>query len=203
MQLIDQIHTSNSTDESISSVAQDGWQTCSRIARKHSQPFIDDDYIIARKRRSLDGLISEPETTRSVDATDLLPLQNIRNTKYGNSKNRHSSAMDGINSTRTHSFVHRTFIRPEKCWSCGKKIGFGLHAKRMGQKCQLCHISVHDCCGDKILLPCIPMGGSNKMATAGVISDYAPPTSPMIPAIVIYSVAEVERRGLKTAGIYG
>ena len=34
------------------------------------------------------------------------------------------------------------------------------------------------------------------------MADYAPGTSPMIPAIVIHCVTEIERRGLNEVGIY-
>lgn len=52
-------------------------------------------------------------------------------------------------------------------------------------------------------MPCVPtvQTPSNK-GFVGTVADYAPGTSPMIPAIVIHCVTEIERRGLNEVGIY-
>jgi len=52
-------------------------------------------------------------------------------------------------------------------------------------------------------MPCVPIVQipSNK-GFVGTVADYAPNTSPMIPALVIHCVNEIERRGLNEVGIY-
>lgn len=107
------------------------------------------------------------------------------------------SAVDQINS-RSHCFTNKTVIRPEYCLYCSKRIGFG----RMMLKCVDCCAISHTECRGKIPLPCVPTGTPTRKGCTGTISDFAPPEWPMIPAIVVRCVMEVERRGLTEVGIY-
>ena len=52
-------------------------------------------------------------------------------------------------------------------------------------------------------MPCVPtvQTPSNK-GFVGTVADYAPNKSPMIPALVIHCVNEIERRGMSEVGIY-
>lgn len=169
----------------------------SRTGTKHRQSFLDDEPATVKKRRSSGLLTPFVPTAPSVESIESQPYQDADG-KYDDQKNiAKLSAMHRIN-TRTHVFVSKTFIMPETCSTCGKKIGFG----RMVYKCVECNAVAHPECFDKVALPCIPMGASPKKPGAGVISDYAPSSPPMVPAIVIHSVNEVERRGLKEIGIY-
>jgi Rac GTPase-activating protein 1 len=36
----------------------------------------------------------------------------------------------------------------------------------------------------------------------GTISDYAPPTAPMVPSLIVHCINEVDLRGLNEVGIY-
>nr|CAD7264792.1 unnamed protein product [Timema shepardi] len=101
--------------------------------------------------------------------------------------------------SRPHVFVTKTTIRPETCGPCNRRIKFGKVALR----CQDCRTSCHNECKDKVPLPCVPLGNTpNKKGGMGVIGDYAPTMSPMIPSILVHCIQEVELRGLKEVGIY-
>ncbi|RZF44502.1 hypothetical protein LSTR_LSTR002275 [Laodelphax striatellus] len=103
--------------------------------------------------------------------------------------------------TRTHNITTKNVLKPENCDPCGKKIKFG----RTALKCLDCRTVCHMECRDQLSLPCIPPGnvttpkGNSQMMA---IADYAPPTSPMIPALVVHCINEIEKRGPKETGIY-
>ncbi|KAI0235450.1 Rac GTPase-activating protein 1 [Lamellibrachia satsuma] len=106
----------------------------------------------------------------------------------------------GKSLNRVHSFVSKTVIRPETCIPCGKRIKFG----RMVMKCKDCRATAHPECKDLLPLPCCPNNttpGAGKHNT-GLLADYAPSDPPMIPALVIHCVNEIEARGLSEVGIY-
>ncbi|ELU10445.1 hypothetical protein CAPTEDRAFT_161236 [Capitella teleta] len=112
---------------------------------------------------------------------------------------RRQNSAGGLN--KLHSFVNKTLLKPvEACNPCGKKMKFG----RPIAKCRDCRATVHPECKDLVPLPCIPVTVTPNSCKngRGLISDYAPVDSPMIPAIVIHCVNEVESRGLSEVGIY-
>ena len=55
-------------------------------------------------------------------------------------------------------------------------------------------------------LPCVPVASTQKTPSisgqAFVIADYTPATSPMVPALVVHCVKEIEARGLGEVGLY-
>ncbi|KAJ8313651.1 hypothetical protein KUTeg_008212, partial [Tegillarca granosa] len=109
------------------------------------------------------------------------------------------SASKGLN--RVHFFISKTVIKPESCIPCGKRIKFG----KLAMKCKDCRAVCHPECKDNLPLPCIPNAPSTPGTakfSGGVISDFTPLESPMIPAIVVHCVNEVEARGLNEVGIY-
>lgn len=106
----------------------------------------------------------------------------------------------GNSLTKPHLFDSKTFIKQETCFVCAKKIKFG----KTGMKCKACFSVCHMECKDLAPLPCsvaivTPVGPKNGN---GVISDYTPCEPPMIPALVIHCVNEIESRGLNEIGIY-
>ncbi|XP_048245116.1 rac GTPase-activating protein 1-like isoform X2 [Haliotis rufescens] len=112
---------------------------------------------------------------------------------------RSSSAGKGLN--RVHVFISRTFIKPETCVPCGKRIRFG----KLAMKCKDCKATCHPDCKDQLPLPCMPNAPSTPGAhqkAGGLISDFTPSDSPMIPSLVVHCVNEVETRGLSEVGIY-
>lgn len=54
------------------------------------------------------------------------------------------------------------------------------------------------------MAPCVPqsVGTPTTKGVIGVIGDYAPSTSPMVPAIIVHCINEIEIRGLNEIGIY-
>lgn len=171
----------------------------STMERKHRSSYLQEEPIVNKKQKSTEHSTYFTPTAPRIESINSLESAKVvtvvKNSKYDN--NEYSSALDRIN-TRTHSFVSKTFIMPESCLWCSKKIGFG----RMVFKCLDCNAISHPECRDKIPLPCIPMGTPTKKMGNGTISDYAPSIPPMIPAIVIHCINEVEQRGLCEVGIY-
>uniref|UniRef100_A0A3Q2ZUJ1 Rac GTPase-activating protein 1 n=1 Tax=Kryptolebias marmoratus TaxID=37003 RepID=A0A3Q2ZUJ1_KRYMA len=100
---------------------------------------------------------------------------------------------------RLHEFVSKTVIKPESCVPCGKRIKFG----KISLKCRDCKVVSHPECRERCPLPCIPnLGGTPVRIGEGVLADYVPDTSPMIPPLVVHCVNEIEHRGLHEAGLY-
>lgn len=100
---------------------------------------------------------------------------------------------------RLHEFVSKTVIKPESCVPCGKRIKFG----KISLKCRDCRVVSHPECRDRCPLPCIPALQATPVKIGeGVLSDYVPDTSPMIPPLVVHCISEIEQRGLHEAGLY-
>uniref|UniRef100_UPI0037E9ACEC rac GTPase-activating protein 1 n=1 Tax=Semicossyphus pulcher TaxID=241346 RepID=UPI0037E9ACEC len=100
---------------------------------------------------------------------------------------------------RQHEFVSKTVIKPESCVPCGKRIKFG----KLSLKCRDCRVVSHLECRDRCPLPCIPnLGATPVKIGEGVLADYVPDTSPMIPPLVVHCISEIEQRGLHEAGLY-
>ncbi|XP_070824084.1 rac GTPase-activating protein 1 [Chaetodon trifascialis] len=100
---------------------------------------------------------------------------------------------------RLHEFVSKTVIKPESCVPCGKRIKFG----KISLKCRDCKVVSHPECRERCPLPCIPnLVGTPVKIGEGVLADYVPDTSPMIPPLVVHCVSEIEQRGLHEAGLY-
>ncbi|XP_019736959.1 rac GTPase-activating protein 1-like [Hippocampus comes] len=100
---------------------------------------------------------------------------------------------------KQHIFVPKTVIKSEFCAPCGRRTKFG----KMYLRCQDCRIVTHPECRDCCPLPCNPVSISTPIRTAeSTLADFAPTTSPKIPALVIYCIKEIEHRGLHEVGLY-
>ncbi|NP_001084820.1 Rac GTPase activating protein 1 L homeolog [Xenopus laevis] len=100
---------------------------------------------------------------------------------------------------RLHEFVSKTVIKPESCVPCGKRIKFG----KISLKCRDCRVVAHPECRERCPLPCIPtVGGTPVRIGEGILADFAPLTSPMIPPIIVHCVSEIQQRGLHETGVY-
>uniref|UniRef100_A0A3B4XSJ6 Rac GTPase-activating protein 1 n=1 Tax=Seriola lalandi dorsalis TaxID=1841481 RepID=A0A3B4XSJ6_SERLL len=100
---------------------------------------------------------------------------------------------------RLHEFVSKTVIKPESCVPCGKRIKFG----KISLKCRDCRVVSHPECRERCPLPCIPnLGATPVKIGEGVLADYVPDMSPMIPPLVVHCISEIEQRGLHEAGLY-
>ncbi|KAG0419850.1 hypothetical protein HPB47_003844 [Ixodes persulcatus] len=105
--------------------------------------------------------------------------------------------------SRVHDFVSKTVIRPETCGPCCKRIKF----YKTALKCMRCRSTCHPECRDQVPLPCVqvsqtPTQGNSHTYKGTVIADHVPPSAPMVPAIVVHCIQEVERRGLSEVGLY-
>ncbi|XP_066251878.1 rac GTPase-activating protein 1-like [Euwallacea similis] len=100
---------------------------------------------------------------------------------------------------RQHSLQQKTIVMPDSCICCEKRLRFGKSA----MKCKECRSVCHFECKDQLALPCVPVVNTptNKYAM-GLISDYTPTLSPMVPALVIHCTNEIELRGLNELGLY-
>uniref|UniRef100_A0A3B4BGF4 Rac GTPase-activating protein 1 n=1 Tax=Periophthalmus magnuspinnatus TaxID=409849 RepID=A0A3B4BGF4_9GOBI len=111
----------------------------------------------------------------------------------------HPSTPQNNGGVRLHEFVSKTVIKPESCVPCGKRIKFG----KISLKCRDCRVVSHPECRDRCPLPCIPTLPATPVKIGeGVLADYVPETSPMIPPLVVHCISEIEQRGLHEPGLY-
>ncbi|KAK2722054.1 hypothetical protein QYM36_002563 [Artemia franciscana] len=102
-------------------------------------------------------------------------------------------------NNRSHSFMTKTLFKNEVCTYCGRKMRFGTTVL----KCVDCRAFVHTDCKTKLPLPCIAVSTTpSKRDFSGELADYVPDASPMVPALIVHCVNEVEKRGLTEQGIY-
>lgn len=115
-------------------------------------------------------------------------------------KDKSNNPIKGRSSVkRQHSFVPKTVIRPDTCGPCNKRIRFG----KIVLKCKDCRGICHTECKDELPLPCIPQVNTpTQKGAIGTIADYAPTVPPMVPALIVHCVNEIELRGLNEVGIY-
>ncbi|CAB3376494.1 Hypothetical predicted protein [Cloeon dipterum] len=103
----------------------------------------------------------------------------------------------GRMNSRNHVFCAKNVLMPEMCGPCGKKIKFAAKVLR----CVDCRAICHPECKNDVPLPCVPMG-LTPMKKMGCVADYTSMTPPMVPAIVVHCIQEVEKRGSTEIGIY-
>lgn len=109
--------------------------------------------------------------------------------------NRRTVFLAEIGNSRVNTSLFALFIT----LSHAQRIKFGKPAL----KCIECRGTCHVDCKSRMPMPCVPtvQTPSNK-GFVGTVADYAPNKSPMIPALVIHCVNEIERRGMSEVGIY-
>lgn len=104
-------------------------------------------------------------------------------------------------TSRPHNFATKTFLKPETCGVCSERIRFGSVAA----KCSDCRTCVHQGCREKLTVSCLPQSATpvvSKGSPMGTIGDYTPSLAPMVPALVVHCVNEIETRGLTEVGLY-
>ncbi|KAF7647570.1 hypothetical protein LDENG_00170400 [Lucifuga dentata] len=100
---------------------------------------------------------------------------------------------------KKHEFIPKTVIKSEFCVPCGRRMKFG----KMYLRCQDCRVVAHPECRDCCPLPCNPAAVCTPSMNPEItLADFAPVTSPKIPALVIYCIKEIEHRGLNEVGLY-
>ncbi|XP_056389955.1 rac GTPase-activating protein 1-like isoform X4 [Hyla sarda] len=102
----------------------------------------------------------------------------------------------------TAAVVNENMIRAEQCSVCGQKTRFG----KMSLKCRNCRILIHPECRDfcSKFCPSTSLPPRNAAPKKGqvLLCDFAPASPPMVPALVIQCVNEIEKRGLNERGLY-
>ncbi|XP_058869485.1 rac GTPase-activating protein 1 [Acipenser ruthenus] len=147
-----------------------------------------------RKTANLQGWDSDSILSENVDAENVGLQKKPEVEHYQEPSTPHSNGC-----IRLHEFVSKTVIKPESCVPCGKRIKFG----KLALKCRDCRVVAHPECRDRCPLPCIPsLTGTPVRNGEGTLADYVPPTSPMIPTLVVHCVSEIEQRGLRETGLY-
>ncbi|XP_018567297.1 rac GTPase-activating protein 1-like [Anoplophora glabripennis] len=114
--------------------------------------------------------------------------------------NREGSQRPESNTNlRQHCFQQKTVVMPGSCTSCEKRIRFG----RSALKCRDCRAMCHLECKDFLPLPCVPAANTpGQRNLLGIISDYTPTIPPMVPALIVHCLKEIEQRGLNEIGLY-
>ncbi|XP_021253140.1 rac GTPase-activating protein 1-like isoform X2 [Numida meleagris] len=97
-----------------------------------------------------------------------------------------------------HHFSSKMVIRSEPCGACGSRLRFG----RAVLRCRQCQLLLHPKCRERCPRPCETQPRPQAWPREGVLADFAPPTAPLVPALVVQCVTEVEMRGLAEAGLY-
>ncbi|KAL5273669.1 RACGAP1 family protein [Megaselia abdita] len=136
----------------------------------------------------------KPSTDTVIHRTPTAPpLSEITNLKV-------PPTIIGPNIKRQHNFVSKTFLMSDVCIECQKKIRFGT----VSLKCKDCQVCCHQDCRGNLNVACVPQSSTpnNKNGVMGMISDYVPNVAPMIPALIVHCVTEIENRGLNEVGIY-
>ncbi|XP_037304440.2 rac GTPase-activating protein 1-like [Pungitius pungitius] len=100
---------------------------------------------------------------------------------------------------KMHQFIPKTVIKSEFCQPCGRRTKFG----KMYLRCQDCKAVTHPECRANCPLPCNPLVVSTPIPnTESTLADFAPVSSPKIPAFLLYCIKEIEHRGLHEVGLY-
>lgn len=124
---------------------------------------------------------------------------NINYRRFSGSTPLQRYSSTGKLRNRNHVFCVKTLIKPEKCHPCGRGIKFYKQAL----KCQDCRATCHPECKDKVPLPCVPTTHTpTGKGTVACLADYTPTAPPMIPALIVHCVNEIDFRGLSTLGLY-
>lgn len=119
-------------------------------------------------------------------------------------KPRQQTPTSAAINSRAHNFTQKTFLKPETCGGCKKKIRFGSS----GLRCSECRTCVHQDCRKhfECAVSCFPQKSTpiaNRNGNGlGTVSDYTPSVAPMVPALIVHCVNEIEMRGLKEVGLY-
>ncbi|XP_018323283.1 rac GTPase-activating protein 1 isoform X2 [Agrilus planipennis] len=175
------------------------------------------DEPAAKKRRSSSHKVVEINTVDKVKATTTLtvprkgpitatsiieaipPPITQMNQLYQTPEKQFARDRENGNYIKPHCLLSKITVMPENCTVCEKRVRFG----KMALRCKECRAICHSECKDALPLPCIPASNTpNQKGTVGVIGDYAPTTSPMVPALIVHCIKEIEAKGLKEMGIY-
>uniref|UniRef100_A0A7N8WT54 Rac GTPase-activating protein 1 n=1 Tax=Mastacembelus armatus TaxID=205130 RepID=A0A7N8WT54_9TELE len=169
-----------------------------RQKRRSSKNHVDGPPVASKRSRSTgrtsekgnETLVTKTTVTVPVNGGPVEAVSTIETVPYWTRSRRKTGKI---------SKIMQSVIKPESCVPCGKRIKFG----KISLKCRDCRVVSHPECRDRCPLPCIPNLGATPIKIGeGVLADYVPVTSPMIPPLVVHCVSEIEQRGLHEAGLY-
>jgi len=155
-------------------------------------PSVSTVTVIERMTSTATLTPTNPSSTNLAQSTPYTPGNPVMRS-YSNA---------GMN--RKHQFVQKNKYNRETCGPCGKRIKFG----KVCLVCRECRAVCHPECRDQVPVPCVPTGSVTKtpsksaLSRGGQLSDYCPHTAPMVPAIIVHCINEIDRRGLTEVGIY-
>lgn len=145
--------------------------------KRKDEIFNENQFKTPMKKSSVDQIHSNKKFY-TPSAPSLNEVDNIREPSshvYATVKKKPTSAMD-----RAHSLSSKTFLKPENCGSCTRRIRFGT----AGLKCSVCRVCFHQDCRENNNVPCVPQSAHTPVFKGGVmgyIGDYTPNVSPMVP----------------------
>lgn len=118
---------------------------------------------------------------------------------------------------RQHNFISKVILKQELCIPCNTRYpyhfvlpvlkdnhgGFSQRIRfgKSAMKCVDCYATCHVDCKDKMAAPCTPAHKTPTLVKA-TLCDYAPKSSPMVPALITICISEIEARGVGYSGLY-
>lgn len=120
----------------------------------------------------------------------------------GNSQDKtptgeHRRTLSAKRALRQHNFASKVILKQDSCIPCKARIRFGKSALKCVDCLGTCHIE----CKTAMPTPCVPTVRTPSHFV-GTIADYSPQTCPMVPALMVHCLDEIDLRGMNEAGIY-
>ncbi|EDV93385.1 GH18301 [Drosophila grimshawi] len=98
---------------------------------------------------------------------------------------------------RHHNFKLKSYYsNVGNCVQCNKRLRFAVASL----KCRDCPVRCHVSCCRLLTVNCIPLPLVSRKL--GCLFDFVPHVAPMVPALIVHCVTEIEARGLEQEGLY-
>lgn len=84
-----------------------------------------------------------------------------------------------------------------------ERLFFRIRFGSVGLRCKDCTARCHIDCKNSLSMFCVPQSNTpTAKGFLGSLIDYAPLIPPLVPALIVHCVNEIESRGLKDVGLY-
>lgn len=173
------------------------------MKRAAPPPPTSSDFETPRKQPS--GTAKSPFASKRSRSPTAPPIEDLNEIQYAtmNKAVPRTPAPAMPMTLKRHQFQQKSiFVQSESCSHCGKRIRFSSNCL----KCRDCRATLHMQCREAFTSNCIPTTTTTPNHRGGkqlgTISDYAPTIGPMVPALIVHCVNEIEARGLSEEGIY-
>jgi len=110
----------------------------------------------------------------------------------------HRRTLSAKRVLRQHNFASKVILKQEVCIPCKARIRFGKSAMKCVDCLGTCHVE----CKTVMPTPCVPTVRTLPSHFVGSIADYSPQTCPMVPALVVHCLDEIDLRAMNEVGIY-